>query len=278
MVWQMLLTWMYNSVYKGCADFFTLIGQMGAEIFDLAWVQATVHLFEQFGWALFVAGMIVSIFDLAVEYQNGKANIANTMLNNLKGIFACSLIGVVPVELYRFAISLQNTFSHYLANVATITYTVNVAHTGMHMLATELNPSNYNSGDLFNTLILIAFVYCVVKIFFQNIKRGGILLIQICIGSLYMFSVPRGYTEGFTQWIKQVIGTCITAFLQTTILYMGLLTFPESKLMGIGIMLAANEVPRLAQQFGVDSAQKFNIMSIVHATTTAINLTRIIKK
>ena len=31
--------------------------------------------------------------------------------------------------------------------------------------------------------------YCVVKIFFQNIKRGGILLVQMSVGSLYMFSV-----------------------------------------------------------------------------------------
>ena len=35
----------------------------------------------------------------------------------------------------------------------------------------------------------------VVKVFFANLKRGGILLIQIAVGSLYMFSVPRGYTR-----------------------------------------------------------------------------------
>lgn len=45
-----------------------------------------------------------------------------------------------------------------------------------------------------------------IKVFFANLKRGGILLIQIAVGSLYMFSIPRGYTDGFTQWMKQVIG------------------------------------------------------------------------
>ena len=39
-------------------------------------------------------------------------------------------------------------------------------------------------------------------------------------------------------------------------------------------MLAANEVPRIAQQFGLDSSVKVNMMSVVHATTTAVNLTR----
>jgi hypothetical protein len=126
--------------------------------------------------------------------------------------------------------------------------------------------------------VLIAFAYCVIKIFFQNIKRGGILLVQMSVGSLYMFSVPRGYTDGFVQWMKQVIALCLTAFMQTTLLYLGLLTFPTNMLMGLGIMLAANEVPRIAQQFGMDTSTKFNVMSMVHATTTAINLTRIVAK
>ena len=32
-----------------------------------------------------------------------------------------------------------------------------------------------------------------------------------------MFSIPRGYTDGFANWCKQVAATCLTAFLQTTI-------------------------------------------------------------
>ena len=125
-----------------------------------------------------------------------------------------------------------------------------------------------------NLLCMIAFAYCVIKIFFANIKRGGILLIQIAVGSLYMFSVPRGFTDGFNQWCKQVIAICLTAFMQTTLLFLGLLTFPGNMLLGLGIMLAANEVPRIAQQFGLDSSVRVNMMSVVHATTTAVNLTR----
>mgnify|MGYP000054948275 CR=1 FL=1 len=50
--------------------------------------------------------------------------------------------------------------------------------------------------------------------------------------------------------------------------------FPGNMLLGLGIMLAANEVPRIAQQFGLDSSVRVNMMSVVHATTTAVNLTR----
>ena len=43
--------------------------------------------------------------------------------------------------------------------------------------------------NLFNILAMIAFAYCVIKIFFANIKRGGILLIQMAVGALYMLSL-----------------------------------------------------------------------------------------
>ena len=254
-----------------------MMGNMGAEIFDLQWVQATVHLFTLFGWALFVAGVVVAIFDVAIEYQSGRANIKNTALNILKGFFACSLIGVVPIELYRFCISLQNTFSHDLSRLFANGQSVDIADMSLRVLTTGFHGVATQSS-LLNILVLVAFAYCVVKIFFQNIKRGGILLEQMSVGSLYMFSVPRGYADGFTQWMKQVAAICLTAFMQTTLLLLGLITFPGNMLLGLGIMLAANEVPRIAQQFGLDSSVKVNMMSVVHATTTAVNLTRSVAK
>ena len=277
-IWTTMLTWFYDTVYGACADFFSMMGNMGAEIFDLKWVQATVYLFTLFGWGLFIAGVIVAVFDLAIEYQNGRGNVRTTMLNILKGFFACSLIGVVPIELYKFTISLQNTFANDISFLVAGEQARDVAGQARFVLGSTLSPVAPGSNGLFSLLVLIAFAYCVIKIFFQNIKRGGILLVQMSVGSLYMFSVPRGYTDGFVQWMKQVIALCLTAFMQTTLLYLGLLTFPTHMLMGLGIMLAANEVPRIAQQFGMDTSTKFNVMSMVHATTTAINLTRIVAK
>ena len=277
-IWTTMLTWFYDTIYGACADFFSMMGNMGAEIFDLKWVQATVYLFTLFGWGLFIAGVVVAVFDLAIEYQNGRGNVRTTMLNILKGFFACSLIGVVPIELYKFTISLQNTFANDISFLVAGEQARDVAGQARFVLGSTLSPVAPGSNGLFSLLVLIAFAYCVIKIFFQNIKRGGILLVQMSVGSLYMFSVPRGYTDGFVQWVKQVIALCLTAFMQTTLLYLGLLTFPTHMLMGLGIMLAANEVPRIAQQFGMDTSTKFNVMSMVHATTTAINLTRIVAK
>ena len=269
-----MLQWFYETIYGAVADFFTLMGNMGADIFDLDWVKATIKLFTLFGWALFIAGVVVAVFDVAIEYQCGRANVKTTAINILKGFFACSLIGIVPVELYKFCISLQNTFSHDLSRIFAGTQSLDLAGQSTSVLQGSFAVSAQINFNLFNLLALIAFAYCVIKIFFANIKRGGILLIQMAVGSLYMFSVPRGYADGFNQWMKQVAAICLTAFMQTTLLYLGLLTFPGNMLLGLGIMLAANEVPRIAQQFGLDSSVKVNMMSVVHATTTAVNLTR----
>ncbi len=273
-IWNTMLRWFYETIYGAVADFFAMMGNMGADLFDLDWIKATIQLFVMFGWALFAAGVVVAIFDVAIEYQNGRANIKTTTINILKGFFACSLIGVVPVELYKFCISLQNAFSHDLARLFAGLQSIDLAGQSTSVLEGSFAVTNQINFNLFNILALIAFAYCVVKIFFANIKRGGILLIQIAVGALYMFSVPRGYQDGFGQWMKQIAALCLTAFMQTTLLFLGLLTFPGNMLLGLGVMLAANEVPRIAQQFGLDSSVRVNMMSVVHATTTAVNLTR----
>lgn len=255
-----------------------MMGNMGADIFDLDWIKATVMLFTLFGWALFVTGTVVAIFDVAIEYQSGRANIKSAALNVIKGFFAASLIGVLPIELYKFCITLQNTFAGDLAHIFAGQQGLNLSGTSTSVLQGSFAVSAQINFNLFNILAMIAFAYCVIKMFFANIKRGGILLIQMAVGSLYMFSVPRGYSDGFNQWCKQIIALCLTAFMQTTLLYLGLLTFPGNMLLGLGIMLAANEVPRIAQQFGLDSSVRVNMMSVVHATTTAVNLTRGVAK
>lgn len=269
----MLLKWMYEQIYNTVADFFTQMGNMGAEIFDLGVVQSTISLFTLFGWALLAAGTVVAVFDVAIEYQNGRASIKTTAINVLKGFFACSLIGIVPVELYKFCISLQNSLAKDLSLLNASGQSLGLSEKSTELWKGAFAISANTSFGLFNILAMIAFAYCVIKIFFANIKRSGILLIQMAVGSLYMFSLPRGYQDGFNQWVKQVIAICLTAFMQTTLLYLGLLIFPKNMLLGLGVMLSENEVPRIAEQFGLDSSVKVNMMSVVHATTTAVNLT-----
>lgn len=279
-----LLDWVYSQIVGFLGNFFAVMGNMGVELFDLDWVQSIILFFSRLAWALFAVSLVVSAFECGIEYASGRANIQQTALNILKGFFAVSLFSTLPVRLYELSVTLQGTFAAGLTG-----YGSSIGEVGKQIL-TELGEAE-TLGDVMSTTSLgltiltspIMFLFCVIlmayaviKVFFANLKRGGILLIQIAVGSLYMFSIPRGYGDAFVQWCKQVIGLCLTAFLQSTILVAGLMVFSENALLGLGLMLSANEVPRIAGSFGLDTTTRANIMSAVYTAQAAVNTTRTI--
>lgn len=191
-------------------------------------------------------------------------------LNIIKGFFAVNLFCNVPVQLYAFAVKLQFGMNGEMTGL--------VSPEGSSLADACLGVINgMMFGSLLGILILIMMGYAIIKVFLASIKRGGILLIQIAVGSLYMFSVPRGFTDGFVMWIKQVIATCLTAFLQSTMLVCGLILFKDHWLMGLGIMLAAGEIPRIAGMFGLETAARPNINAVVNTAQSAVHLTQMVR-
>lgn len=282
-VFEDIAEWFYGQMVGFLGVFFGMMGNMGAELFELSWVQGIVQFFSYLAWALYVTGLVVAVFECAIEYQTGRGSMKDTAINAVKGFMAVSLFCVLPIELYRLSIALQMQVSAAISGQGT---SMSDIATGiMENLSTggalqDMDVSRFFGGlnpsqnGIFTIFIVIMIGYAVIKVFFANLKRGGILLIQITVGSLYMFSVPRGYIDGFMNWCKQVIGLCLTAFLQATILTAGLLVLREHALLGIGIMLSSGEVPRIAGQFGMDTNTRANLMGSVYAAQSAINLTR----
>ena len=116
-IWNALVEWIYNTVFDAVADLFTSMNNMGAEIFSLSGGNAVVRLLTLFGWALFTVGVVGAVFEVAIESQSGRVSIKGAALNVLKGFFACALIGVLPVELYKFCVSLLNSFAGALPRI-----------------------------------------------------------------------------------------------------------------------------------------------------------------
>lgn len=261
-IWEAMFEWLFNLIYGAIADLFEFINETTSDIFAMSWVQAFVGLFQSLAWMLFVCGLVVAVFDTAIAYESGQANIKNTCLNVLKGFMAASLVTVVPQRLYSFCVATQGTFTHELLGNFIGDVSDSVADSGLKVIIALAS-----DVSLFSLFFIILFGYCTVKVIFANIKRGGIMLCQIAVGSLYLFGVPRGYTDGFYGWCKQVIATCLTAFLQTTILYLGLLSYTQHALLAVGICLSATEVPRIAQMFGLDTSVRVNMMSVSHTVS-----------
>ncbi len=271
-IWETMFKWLFNLIYGAVADLFEFINGTTSDIFELSWVQAFISLFHSLAWMLFVCGMIVAVFDTAIAYESGQANIKGTCLNVLKGFMAASLATVVPQRLYSFCVATQGTFTHELLGNFIGDVSDSVADSGLKIIV-----ALSSDVSLFSLFFIILFGYCTVKVIFANIKRGGIMLCQIAVGSLYLFGVPRGYTDGFYGWCKQVIATCLTAFLQTTILYLGLLTYTQHALLAVGICLSATEVPRIAQMFGLDTSVRVNMMSVSHTVSMGAKAVGMIK-
>ena len=279
-----LIDWFYGQLVGFLGNFFAQMGNMGVELFDLEWVQAVILFFSKLAWALFAVSLVVRAFECGIEYASGRANLQQTALDMIKGFFAVSLFTTVPVRLYALSVSLQGTLSVGLTGsdttIGEVGQQIITDLSEIDSLADMIDNSYFGLGVITSPLMIlfcvILMAYAVIKVFFANLKRGGILLIQIAVGSLYMFSIPRGYTDGFVQWMKQVIGLCLTAFLQSTILVAGLMVFKDHALLGLGLMLSAGEVPRIAGTFGLDTTTRANIMSAVYTAQAAINTTRTI--
>lgn len=261
----------YQKIIELLGEFFSYMNSMGSDLFGLPWVNQIVTLFSLLGWALFVVGIIVALFDFAIESQNGRGDPKALAMNIIKGFMAASLFTVVPVKLYGLAVAMQSSMS------ADMTGLVSPEGSGTLLDACLGAVGDMMFGPLLNILIIIMFGYSVIKVFFASLKRGGILLIQIAVGAMYMFSIPRGYTDGFVMWVKQVIATCLTAFLQSTMLVCGLILFKDYWLLGLGIMLAAAEIPRIAGLFGLETATRPNINGVVNTAQSAVHLATMVK-
>ena len=215
--------------------------------------------FKRFAFVVMIANIIDVLTAIVTSAHDLVPNPIHYLFNIADSVFA-SLSAFMFIY-YVYAYSTMREVSHRLRNIMNGTLlTIN-----LFLLLT--NPitgwvfTYTDSGDYIHEFLFVPVAY-------------GFPILFFAIGSLYMFSVPRGYADGFNQWCKQVAAICLTAFLQTTLLFLGLMEFPRNMLLGLGIMLAANEVPRIAQQFGLDSSVKVNMMSVIHATNTAVNLTR----
>ena len=279
-----IVDWFYGQVVGFLGNFFAEMGNMGVELFEMSWVQSIVLFFSYLAWALYGTGLVVACFECGIEYSSGRGNIRETALNAIKGFMAVSLFTVVPVRLYELSVTLQGQLTAgitgYGASIGDVAGEVMQEFSAVESL-TDLTSGPFLGFGSITSGIMILFciilmAYAIIKVFFANLKRGGILLIQIAVGSLYMFSVPRGYTDGFIQWCKQIIGLCLTAFLQATILIAGLMVFKDHALLGLGLMLSAGEIPRIAGTFGLDTTTRANIMSAVYTAQAAVNTTRTI--
>ena len=200
LILDIVFDWLFTRIYEGISDVFTTIDESSANLFGLAWVAAFISLFHHIGWILFVCGLIIAVFDTAIGYENGQANIKGTCLNALKGFFACSLITVVPQRLYSFCVSLQHTFASDLISSLVANRNVSLMNSGLE--AIEALRTDVSVSSL---LFMIMIGFCTIKIVFANIKRGGC---PLSLTELNNFYVTRGHIVLGFRYLASCLCEC----------------------------------------------------------------------
>jgi len=267
-----VISWLYEKIAGACQVLFESMTGMGVQLFELNWVRSALGFFSSFGWMMYISGCILAIFSIAISYADyGKISVKKNILPIIEGLIAASLFTMVPIALYKACADLQSTFISELSGEF-LGSDLSLSHAAAN--AVGYIGISYETKSLIALIFLLIVVFCIGKVFLSNIKRGGILLIQIAVGSLHLFALPRGFSEGFYSWCKQVIALCFTAFLQTTLLYMGLLTFTQLPLIGLGVMLSSCEVQRITKMFGLDTGM--SISPAIGKASSVIHLGRMV--
>lgn len=209
-----ILDWFYGQIVGFLGNFFAEMGSMGAELFDMSWVQSIVLFFSYLGWALYAVGLVVACFECGVEYSSGRGNVRETILNAFKGFLAVELFTQLPVRLYVLAISLQSSLTAGITGFGTVTIgdvakqiLENFSLVDSIANLVNLTPfggfMNTPTSGLMLLFCLILMAYAIIKVFFANLKRGGILTYPDRRGE----PVYVQRTERVHRWFHPVVQT-----------------------------------------------------------------------
>ena len=69
------MDWVYKQIIGFLANFFAEMGNMGAEMFEMSWVQSIVLFFSYLAWILYAVGFVVACAECGLEYSSGRADI-----------------------------------------------------------------------------------------------------------------------------------------------------------------------------------------------------------
>ena len=74
-VMDQFIDWCYSQIVGFLGSFFSQMGNMGVELFDMGWVKSIVLFFSYLAWSLYVTGLVVSTFETGMEYQSGRGSV-----------------------------------------------------------------------------------------------------------------------------------------------------------------------------------------------------------
>lgn len=255
-----LLEWIYNSIISGFESVIEDFMHVGIEVFEhpenFPYVQVTVSFFQKLAWVFFALGLVLAAVEAGIAYYNGRGDLGNVALNIIKSYLVCFFLTNIAIRIYKFAIldinpGWLNVIMHTGPNAPAATDSEGI----LILFTTILDGLELIAYGIHGILLLFVILYYLVKIYFMIFKRTALFIALLGIGSLHMIEIPRGNWDGFTGWAKQIAGLCFVSVIQTTLLAIAARLFVDAHpMLGIGMMAACEDVPRIAERYGVDTS------------------------
>ena len=261
----------FSSVFKTAVEFIIDFTDETKAIFDSPVGQLLVGFAAKLGWLLWVIGSMLAIVDIGIKYKENQA-LYGTMqdlgLNLFKSFFAVLLFTTVPLPLYLLV-------SDAAVKISTYIISDGIGSFAAHYF--DFDFSTMTVDPIWTLIFVLIYIFTAFKVIFASIKRGGTLLILVLIGSLHMFSVPRGYWDAFFSWCRQILALCITHFCQYAIFLAGFTLFAADKsfagmIAGLSLSLASAEVPRIADRFGMDTSVRANVSQAAMTVSAIVRI------
>ena len=239
------------------------IASEGLVIFDEPVIKEIISKVYTIGLGLWGIGCVMAVFDMAIQYvKGGNGGVTDYCLNFVRGFLAANLFYALPVPVYTLFVKLGEN--------------IGKAITGADLVSSEMWTSDAAMANI-GTAVVRVLVLLIVQIimlvvllvlYFKFLKRGFELFVMIVMGCMYMVSIPRGYVDGFMDWAKQCIGIGLASCLQIIAIALGSKVCVDYLFLGLAIFLAAGDIDKLMQRFGIVSVPKMNLFAITQVANS----------
>ena len=272
-LWSLLFTTIINLIGDNVGDICMKIISLAdgtEDLFKTDVAQILVGFSKLFGFMLWIIGFIIATAELVINHKSNRLisdSLRDYAMNTFKSFLGVTYFTIVPVPLYMLISKLAVKICNVLINTGEV-------GTNFNEIQFDFLPS-----DLLWLIFLIAVLFSGLKVLFSFIKRGGVLMILILVGSVHMINIPRGYWDAFWSWCRQIIALCITQFCQMalfcaglSVILSGVMVSFSTFIAGLSMMLAAAEVPRIAERYGMDTSLKGNAAGAVQTVAMAARM------
>lgn len=278
------MDWVFGTLrsllLSGSGKLLNILAGISEDIFKIDVVKNVLEYFYYLGWIIVVIGILFAIANVYIRYIEGDApEVQSLVLYIMLSILSVFFLSPGAIQVYSFAEVLR------LNVLSIVSATVDYGNLLKNM-DTYLSSPDIGISVLWVVLFLIVFIAMIAIVFFQALKRSGLYIIQIMIGYFYLFSLPSGNYDGLFCWIRSTFALAITNVLQMTLLYIALNFISANNLvqifLAIGILLAATEVDRVADRFGLAVNSRRNFAGAIsgarNVTSTVKNIKGLMKR